>query len=144
VTLHAATPMWLLKWLKYLATRPYYCWWTMHTASKQLHRAPHYVFSSEKKTLRYHICSSRYAAVRINNCLKRTFVIKVATTDDFRNKWKPSCAYHKIDTFRTWWTKMNGTALESSWRMHYMYRSMAKGTSRAEATSKSEKIKPVA
>jgi len=29
--------------------------------------------------------------------LKRTFVIKVTTTDDFCNKWKPS---HAIDTFR--------------------------------------------
>jgi len=30
-------------------------------------------------------------------------MIKVATMrimDDFRNKWKPSSAYHKIDTFR--------------------------------------------
>jgi len=47
------------------------------------------------------LCSS--TAVQINNCLKRTFVINVATmkiTDDFRNKWKPSRAYHKIDTFR--------------------------------------------
>jgi len=38
-----------------------------------------------------------YSALRINNCLKRMFAIKVATTDDLRNKWKPSCA---IDTFR--------------------------------------------
>jgi len=49
-----------------------------------------YVFSSEKKMLRY----------QPNNCLKRTFAIKVATTDDFCSKWKPSRAYHKIDTFR--------------------------------------------
>jgi len=28
---------------------------------------------------------------------KKNFVIKVATTDDFRHKWKPSRA---IDTFR--------------------------------------------
>jgi len=55
---------------------------------------PTCVFSSEKKTL----CSTRYAAVQINYCLKRTFAIKVATTDDFHNKWKLSCAY-KIDTF---------------------------------------------
>jgi len=33
----------------------------------------------EKKTLRYQLSSTHYAAVRINNCLKRTFVIKVAT-----------------------------------------------------------------
>jgi len=35
--------------------------------------------SSEKKTLRYQLCSTCYAAVQINSCLKRTFVIKVAT-----------------------------------------------------------------
>jgi len=58
-----------------------------------------YVFSSEKKSLRYQLCSTGYAAVRINNCLKRTSVIKVATTDDFRNKWKLSLANYKIDTF---------------------------------------------
>jgi len=40
---------------------------------------------------------TRYLAVQINNCLKRTFVIKVAITDDFRNKWKQS---HAIDAFR--------------------------------------------
>jgi len=47
----------------------------------------------------------------------------------------------------SWWTKMNGTqrrAVVSPWRMYYMYSGMAKGTSRAEATSNSEKIKPVA
>jgi len=58
---------------------------------------PTYVFSSEKKTLRY---QTHYAAVEINNCLKRTFAIKVATTDNFRNEWKPSLSYHKIDSFR--------------------------------------------
>jgi len=42
---------------------------------------------------------------------------------------------------------MNGTqrrALVSPRRMHCMYNGMAKGTSRAKATSNSEKIKPVA
>jgi len=41
--------------------------------------------------------------VWINNYLKRTSEIKVATMkimDDFHYKWKPSHAYHKIDTFR--------------------------------------------
>jgi len=40
--------------------------------------------------------------IAINNCLKRIFVIKVATMkimDNFRNKWKPSRAYQKINTF---------------------------------------------
>jgi len=56
-----------------------------------------------------------------------------------------SRAYHKIDT--SWWAKMNWTqirALVSSWRMHCMYNSKAKGTSQAEATSNIKKIKPIA
>jgi len=62
----------------------------MHTASKQSQCAdPTYVTR----------CSTRYAAVQTDNCLKRTFVIIVTTTDDFHNKWKPSRACHKIDTF---------------------------------------------
>jgi len=42
---------------------------------------------------------------------------------------------------------MNGTqrrTLVSRWRMHWMYWGMPKGTSWAEATLNSEKIKPVA
>jgi len=77
-----------------ITTQPYwihaYCMETI---------APHISLTyllSEKKTLRY---QTHYAAIQISNCLKRTFVNKVATTDDFCNKWKPSCAYHKIDTF---------------------------------------------
>jgi len=66
-----------------IAAQPYDCWWT-HAYNRTARLT--YVFSSEKKTLRYQLCSTRYAAVRINNCLKRTFVIKIATTDDFRNK----------------------------------------------------------
>jgi len=53
--------------------------------------APLTYLSSEKKTLRYQICSTCYAAVQINNCLKRTFIIKVATTKII---WKPSRTYH--------------------------------------------------
>jgi len=59
----------------------------MHTAPKQcLYRLK-----------RRRFVATRCAAVQINNCLKRTSEIKVATmeiTDDFVN------AYHKIDTFR--------------------------------------------
>jgi len=66
---------------------------------------PIYVFLSEKKTLLYQLCSTRYAAVRINNCLKRTFVIKVATTDNFCNKWKP---YHKIVVKKDEWDTKEG------------------------------------
>jgi len=48
------------------------------------------------------LSSARYTAVQINNCLKRTAAIKVATMkimDNFYYKWKPSHAYHKIDIF---------------------------------------------
>jgi len=63
------------------------------TASKQLHRAPHLRIYRLKEDASL---PARYLAVQTNNFLKRTFVIKVATTDDFHNKWKPSCA---INTF---------------------------------------------
>jgi len=65
--------------------------------------APLTYLSSEKKTLYCQLFSTCYAAVKINNCLKRTSATKVATMkimDDFRYGWKPSHAYRKIDTFR--------------------------------------------
>jgi len=55
---------------------------------------------------------------------------------------KPSRVYHKIDTF-PWSAKMKGTQRRALKRMHCMYRGMAKGTSWAEVTLKSEKIKPI-
>jgi len=64
-------------------------------------------------------------------------------THDFSLKLKPSRAYHKIDTFRGEQRWM-GHNLVSPWRMYCMYSGMAKGTSQAEVTSNSEKIKPVA
>ena len=57
---------------------------------------------------------------------------------------KPSRATTKLTLLSA---KMNGTqrrTLVSPCRMHCMYSGMPKGTSRAEATSNSEKIKPVA
>jgi len=77
---------------------------------------------------------------------KRTFAIKVATmkiTDDLMEVI--TCL--PLNRHFLWWTKMNGTqrrAMLSPWRTHCMYSSTAKGTSQAEATSKSEKIRPVA
>jgi len=81
--------------------------------------------------------------VRINNCLKRTFVIKVATmkiTDDLMQ----AITCLPLNRHFSWWTKMNGTqrrAMLSPWRAHCMYSGMAKGTSQAEV---SEKIRSVA
>jgi len=64
---------------------------------------PHlHIYYLKRKMLRCQLCSTHYAAVQINNCLKRTFEIKAAAMkimDDFHYKWKPSRAYHKIDTF---------------------------------------------
>jgi len=58
--------------------------------------------------------------------------------DDFRYKWKPSCIYHKIDTFRGDQSKKDtGKSMKNA-----LYRGMAKGTSWAEATSNSEKSSP--
>ena len=50
--------------------------------------------------LRCQLCSTRYTAIRIKNCLKSAFAIKMATmknTDDFHFEGKPSHA-HTIST----------------------------------------------
>ena len=52
--------------------------------------------------LRCQLCSTRYIAVRIKNCLKSASAIKIATmtnTDDFRYRYegKPSRAISKSD-----------------------------------------------
>jgi len=51
-----------------IAAQPYYCLWT-HAYCIELRVSLTYL-SSEKKTLRYQLCSTCYAAVRISNCLK--------------------------------------------------------------------------
>ena len=53
-------------------------------------------------TLRCRLCSTRYIAVQIANCVKSTSAIKIATmtnTDDFRYYGKPSCAITKSTLF---------------------------------------------
>ena len=53
-------------------------------------------------TLHCRLCSTRYTAVRIKNCLKSTSDIKIATmtnTDDFRYEGKPSHAIAKLTLF---------------------------------------------
>jgi len=68
----------------------------MHTASKQSHSAPHLrIFRLKEDTSLPAIFNPLFSSMN-QQLFKRTFVIKVATTDDFRNKWKPS---HAIDTF---------------------------------------------
>jgi len=108
----------------------------MHTTSKQSHRVPHLRIYRLKEDASL---PTHCAAVRINNCLKRTFVIKVATTDDFRTKWKPSCA---IDTFVDEWDTKEGSGKSMKNALHVQrYR---KRYSHAEATLNCEKIKPIA
>ena len=53
-------------------------------------------------TLHCRLCSTRYTAARIKNCLKSTSAIKIATmksTDDFRYEGKPSRATAKSTPF---------------------------------------------
>ena len=53
-------------------------------------------------TLRCRLCSTRYTAVRIKNCLKSTSAIKIGTmknTDDFCFEGKPSHARAKSTPF---------------------------------------------
>jgi len=75
----------------YIAARPYYCWRTHAHYIETI--APHapltYLLSKRRRFITSYVQP-------LFSSTKRTFVIKVATTDEFRNKWKPSRA---IDTF---------------------------------------------
>jgi len=74
-----------------IAARPNYCW---HTTSKQLHRVSHlHIYRLKEGTSLPAMFDPLFSSMN----QQRTFAIKVATTDDFRNKWKPSLT---IDTFR--------------------------------------------
>ena len=75
---------------------------------KERNRAAHpnhinYRLKSEVSiTLRCRLCSTRYTAVRIKNCLKSTSAIKIAmmkNTDSFCFKGKPSHATAKSTPF---------------------------------------------
>ena len=124
-----------------------------HTASKEGNSTmyPSYInyhLKSEVSImLRCQLCSTRYTPVQINNCSKSTSAIKVATMknmDDFRYEG----SHHMLPPNRHFslLAKMNGTqrrTLVSPSRMHCTYCGMPKGTSRAKATSDSEKIKPI-
>jgi len=122
--------------------QPYYYLWTYAYCIETI--APcaplmHFCWS-EKKMLCYQPCSTHYAVVQISNCLKRTSVIKVTTTENFYNKFKPS---HTVPTTKSTLfmvKKMNGTqrrAIVSPWRMHCMYTA-------AKVTLNIEKIKHLA
>ena len=77
-----------------------------HTKRKNSAAHPNYINYRLKSevfiTLRCWLCSTRYTAVRIKNCLKSTSAIKIATmknTDDFRYEGKPSRATAKSTPF---------------------------------------------
>ena len=96
-------------------------------------------------TLRCWLCSTRYTAIRIKNCLKSTSAIKIATmknTDDFHFEGKPLHACTKSTPFPV--SKDEWDTKEDTGKSHCMYCGMPKGTCRAEATLNSEKIKPIA
>ena len=104
-------------------------------------------------TLHCRLHSTRYTAVRIKNCLKSTSAIKIATmknTADFRFEGKPSSACAKSTPFPVskdeWDIKEDtGKSMKNAlYVLRYANCGMPKRTCRAEATSKSEKIKPVA
>ena len=89
------------------------------------------------------LCSTCYTAVQIKNCSKSTPVIKIATmknTDGFYYEGKPSHATTKLTLFTV---ETQRRRLVGPRRMHCMCCSMPKGTSRAKATSNSEKINPI-
>ena len=99
-------------------------------------------------TLHCRLCSTRYTVIRIKNCLKSAFVIKIATMknmDDFRFEVKPSRACTKLTPFpvsKDEWDAKEDTG-ESMKNVLYVLR-YAKGTCRVEATSNSDKIKNIA
>ena len=85
-----------------------------HTERKKWCCAPSYINYCLKSeisiTLRCRLCSTRYTAVQIKDCLKSTSAIKIAITkniDDFRYKGKSSCAATKLTILLL--AKMNGT-----------------------------------
>jgi len=58
-----------------IAAQPYIGGEPMHTTLKQSHRIPHLrIYHLKEDALLPAIYSTHHAAVRINDCLKRTFV----------------------------------------------------------------------
>jgi len=131
----------IIKYTYNIAAQPYYCWWTQHRNNRTA-RSTLRIFRQKRR----HFVTSYVQPVMQqyeSTTVKRTFVIKVATmkiTDDLMEAF--TCLQQ--NGHFSWWTKMNGTQRRAPWRTHFMYSSMVEGTSRAGATSKSKKIRPVA
>jgi len=124
----------------------------MHTAFKQSHRVPQlciYHLKRRRFVTSYSMfnplrSSTNQKLFKKNFCnLSGHYIWKLRTISITNG------SHHVPITKLTllWWTKMNGTqrrAVVSPRRMHCMYSDMAKGTSGAEVTLNSEKIKPIA
>jgi len=97
---------------------PWLAWCILHLR----HYVPQYINYLLKSEVAIMLPSQLcYTAVWINSYLKRTSAIKVATTkitDDFHHERKPSCTYHKIDTFcgEQRWMKYKGA--RGHWQVH--------------------------
>ena len=123
-----------------------------HTKRKNSAARPNYInyrLKSEVSiTLRCRLCSTRYTAVRIKNCLKSTSAIKIATMknmDDFRYEGKPSRATAKSPPFAVTVSATQRRTPASPRRMHLrtaVCRKAPVGPKRRPANS--EKIKPIA
>jgi len=89
-----------------------------YATSKQWHCAPQlYQLSSEKKMLHCQLCSTRYTAVRINNCLKITSAMKVAPPPLWKLRMISATngshnmpSYHRINTQRWMGHTKEGTS----------------------------------
>jgi len=115
-----------------------------HTASKQWHHAPHLRIYHLKRNVSLPAIFSLLCSSTNLQLFKRISAIKVATM----KITEISITNGSLPQNRNflWRAQINGTqrrALVSPWRMHCMYSGTAKGTSRAEVTLNSEKIKPV-
>ena len=75
----------------------YVCMYAMNA-----HHVNYHLKSEVSITLCCWLCSTRYTAIQIKNCLKSIPTMKIATmksTDDFRFEGKPSCARAKLAPF---------------------------------------------
>ena len=109
----------------------------------------HCLKSEVSITLHCRLCLTCYTILRIMNRSKNTSTIKVATMKNTNNFcYKVEGSHHMLPPNQHFSlsAKMNGTqrrTVVSPRRMHCTYCGMPKGTSRAQATLNSEKIKPI-
>ena len=107
----------------------------------------HCLKSEVSITLHCRLCSTRYTAVRIKNCLKNTSAIEIATmknTDYFRFEGKPSRARAKSTPFsvsKDEWDTKEDTGKPMKNALHVLR--YAKRHLSGRSNINSEKIKPI-